>query len=101
MKIVLRSDIISMFDNEIDSTLFEWNLWCGNRGEGMLKVFSDPEKLISKGYAPLGWCYADKLQSRWKPDGIAVMFANLSGEEFWLHVSSDYLETLLLKKQLI
>ena len=95
-------DIKELFNERLDSSLFESQKWVGLNGISIITVFdSDSGRPVNRRFDCRGWCYSDSLKVKSKSNGIAIMlFDNETREEVWCHVSMTLLETLYRKYQL-
>lgn len=99
---IKQKDIVKMFGDEIDSSNFTWDRYCGVVGIPIISIFDNPAALYNPQYKAIGWCRADKLPVRPRSQGIAIMFIEKTDEElFWTHVSDEFLETLLIRHSCI
>jgi hypothetical protein len=101
MKELTYEEILALIGENLDSTTFTWDNYCGTLGVSSIAIFDSDDSLVNNRFSILGWCYADKLITRWKPKGIAIkLWDQDEKQEVWCHISDIFLDTLKHKQEL-
>jgi hypothetical protein len=72
---------------KLDASTFTWELYSPDNS-----WLVDGGHILPDGWIPLGYCDAAQLAVRPRP-GVAVLFIDQYGQEFWMHVLSECLQT--------
>lgn len=78
---------IDPMKTNISPERFVWEKYIGKVGFGVFQVTKDAytEPLVlNDDVTFIGWCEANRIRIRQRPDGIVVM-VEMDGEEFWFH----------------
>lgn len=104
-KLLTSEQVCQVFGDQLNSTHFTWEKYCGQRGVSTITIFDNEHDLLNKRFILCGWCHGESLPVRPRTSGYALMVydreAEISEESVWCHVSDIFAETLVRKFNLI
>ena len=90
-----------LFGENLDSTIFTWQNYCGTVGVSVITIFDDDNEILNPRFTCEGWCKSDSLIVKSRKTGVAIMLWDKKLEEqVWCHMSEDLIDTMYLKDEI-